>query len=134
MPTNQQPTPPAGITWQAARAIATARLDAMAEQWRAAGIDPAALDGQAAPVACYASQADYSELRPEDRPARVEDHAVIVRACVQEARKRWGFRLVPMTIDKPGMLAWLAAHRLENTAGTRAAYLAHKFQTLSFEP
>jgi hypothetical protein len=121
-----------GITWAAARRIADARLDALEAQWRASGIDPATMAGVAGPVATYASQADYAALRPEDQPGSVSDHDVIVSATVKEARRRYGLRLVPMTIDAAGYLRWLDGR--ENTAAARAAYVAEQFAAHHFEP
>ena len=119
---------PPGIPWQAARTRAAAMLDAWADRMRAAGIDPATLAGRSGPAAVYPDSESYG-LAGEPPDLSPRDHAIVIRAAIQEARKRWNFRFVPITLPAVEYLAWLAGR--ENTPAARAAFLADQFARLA---
>ena len=117
-----------GIPWQAARSRAAALLDAWAERMRASGIEPAMLAGRSGPAAVYPDRESYA-LAGEDPALSPRDHGIVIRAAIQEARKRWDFRFVPLPLSAPEYRAWLDGRA--NTPQARAEFLAASFSRLA---
>lgn len=79
-------------------------------------------------LAKYESQLDYETLRPEDRPARFEDHTEMIdtiSANILPTLKDYGVELTTPVINASQYLRWLAANNRTNTANNRAEFIAN---------
>lgn len=115
-------------TWQHSKATAKKMLAEYETQWKAAGMDPETLRGQAGPIATYATIEDYKSIRPEDHKTGttpLSHHRALIRAFIKLIRTRHGFRAVPVPIAADEYFAWLGDRK--NDAAQRSAFALHKF-------
>lgn len=77
-------------------------------------------------LALYESQIDYETLRPEDQPARFEDHAEMIQHV--KTLIEWEFpdgpEVLTPVINASQYLRWLASEGRSNNAGARAEFIA----------
>lgn len=80
----------------------------------------------AIPICVYETQHDYETLRPEDQPARVEDHTALMQLVAANLRTEYSGRIciLLITLDAAAYLRYLHTNRRTNTAATRAHYIA----------
>lgn len=79
-------------------------------------------------LATYENQLDYETLRPEDQPARVEDHTEMISHIQQIIDWEYsgtGPQILTPTINATAFFRWLHANNLSNDAANRAAFIAH---------
>jgi hypothetical protein len=78
-------------------------------------------------LAKYETQLDYETLRPEDQPARVEDHSEMIEhiaTAIATHCHMQGIRVLTPIVHASTYLRWLAANHLTNTAANRAAFIS----------
>lgn len=79
-------------------------------------------------LAVYENQLDYETLRPEDQPARVEDHTEMIhhiQTLVEWEFSGSGPQILTPVIHASDYLRWLAASNLTNDAGNRALFISN---------
>lgn len=79
-------------------------------------------------LAKYESQLDYETLRPEDKPARFEDHTEMIdtiATTILPTLKSSGIQLTTPVINASDYLRWLAANGRTNTANNRAEFVSN---------
>jgi hypothetical protein len=79
-------------------------------------------------LATYENQLDYETLRPEDQPARVEDHTEMIhhiKTLVDWEFSGSGPDIQTPVIQASDYLRWLATNGLTNDAGNRAMFISN---------
>lgn len=83
---------------------------------------PADFEGAECRIAGYASLADYRFFRPDETDS-LTWHRMLTRALARELRRRNAHPKI-ITIDRDAYLDWLIKSNLEETAPSRAVYIA----------
>lgn len=78
------------------------------------------------PISIYESQHDYELLRPEDQPARVDDHTALMHIVAENLRTEYNHKIniVLVPLNAAAYLRYLHATCQKNTAASRAAFIA----------
>jgi hypothetical protein len=98
----------------------------LAEQFINAWDDSPSMPGHVI-LATYESQLDYETLRPEDQPARFEEHTAMIhhiKTLLDWEYGPSGPEILTPTLNAADYLRWLAAHRRTNDAAARAEFIA----------